>query len=339
MVNTKGQNIGLWWVGGHRYENNVLENNIFYVARSQDFSAPGLVFGRHNLYCGRKVDPKHIPEMMHYEGSPFVSMKPMDFALRADSPAVDAGAAGKDYHHEPRGKAPDLGAIELGGAWRFPAPGPRWAKGNEIANRPFRVPIEIDGLQRRPRMPRLGHPVRVDGSLEEWDKPALSLSGPAKRWKGPQDLSVKVHWGWNDEALCVAAEVIDDRHANAQQGDQIWNGDALQMGLVTTDKIHWNIGLALTKEGVVFHQWAGKGDTMQKTAEYVVVRDDDARATRYELRLPLNTLGIKPGAQFSFNIVLFDDDDGNGHRYWLQLAPGLAGLHDVNLYPRFVLAK
>ena len=63
-------------------------------------------------------------------------MKPMDFGLRADSPAVDAGTAGKEYHHKPRGKAPDLGAIELGDTWRFPRPGPRWAKGSEIANRP-----------------------------------------------------------------------------------------------------------------------------------------------------------------------------------------------------------
>ena len=48
MVNTKGESIGLWWVGGHCYEDMVLENNIFYVARSQNVQAPGLVFSRHN---------------------------------------------------------------------------------------------------------------------------------------------------------------------------------------------------------------------------------------------------------------------------------------------------
>jgi len=138
MVNTKGQNIGLWWVGGHRYENNVIENNIFHVARSQDFSAPGLVFGRHNLYCGRKVDPKHTPEMMHHKGSPLASMDPIDFTLRADGPAVDAGVAGKDYHHQNRGRAPDLGAIELGDTFEFPAPGPRWAKEGEAGWQPWK---------------------------------------------------------------------------------------------------------------------------------------------------------------------------------------------------------
>ena len=200
------------------------------------------------------------------------------------------------------------------------------------------VPVPIDELRWKPLMPRLDRPVRVDGSLGEWGKPALGLSGPAKGWKGPQDLSVKVHWGSDRESLCVAAEVTDDRHANAQQGDQIWNGDALQMGVVTAENVHWNLGLALTNDGVAFHQWAGKSDALRQTAQYAVVRDD-VKTTRYELRLPLAALGLRPGARFGFNIVFFDDDDGAGHRYWLQLAPGLAGIHDFTLYPRFVLAK
>jgi hypothetical protein len=158
-------------------------------------------------------------------------------------------------------------------------------------------------------------------------------------WQGPADASAKVYLAEDGRTLYVGALVTDDRHFNNKTGDEIRSGDALQMGLVAPDGVHWNIGLALTRQSVVFHQWAGKGDTLGTTAEYVAVRDDDAKTTRYELRLPWNTLGIKPGAQFSFNVVVFDDDDGNGHRYWLELAPGLAGLHNVELYPRFVLAK
>ncbi|MBM4042994.1 MAG: hypothetical protein FJ290_31275 [Planctomycetes bacterium] len=124
------------WCGeGHRYENNVLENNVIYIAKSQDWRMPDFVLSRHSLYCGPRIDPKHISEMTHGD-QPFVAMRPMDFNLRAESAAVDAGAVGKDYHHEARGKAPDLGAIELGDTWKFPRPGPRWAKGSEIANRP-----------------------------------------------------------------------------------------------------------------------------------------------------------------------------------------------------------
>ena len=341
MVNTKGQNIGLWWVGGHRYENNVIENNIFYVARSQNFSARGLVFGRHNLYCGRKVNPNHIPEMRHYDGSPLVSMNPIDFTLRADGPAVDAGADGKDYHHRSRGKAPDLGAIELGETFEFPAPGPRWARGSEITNRPTPPRVKLDLW--KPSIPRLDHGVRVDGALDEWGEPSVTLQGPddvgkpapghrCGPWRGPADMTVKVHWGWDKEALYMAAEVTDDRHCNTQTGAMIWNGDALQM-LVDRN----NIALALTDAGVAFHRFSGPDDTLRDKAEFKVVRNDETKTTVYELRLPLTALGVELGKDLAFNIVFLDDDDGKGHRYWLQLAPGLCGRSHA--HPRFILAK
>ena len=205
---------------------------------------------------------------------------------------------------------------------------------------------------------RLGRPVHADGVLDEWGKPSLTLGGaddvfPAYRrfapfdyygrllkpWQGPGDVSAKVYLGWDGEALCVGAEVTDDRHFNAKTGEGISNGDALQMGLVTADGVHWNIGSALTQAGVAFHQWEGEGDALVKTAGCAVTRDDKARATRYELRLPLAALGLKPGAEFGFNIVFFDDDDGNGQPYWLQLAPGLTDPANTKLYPRFILEK
>ena len=209
------------------------------------------------------------------------------------------------------------------------------------------------------RIARLGRRVRADGVLDEWGKPTLTLNGPAdlfpvyrrlapfnfygrlvKPWQGPEDLSAKVYLGWDGEVLCIAAEVTDEQHVNTKTGDGISKGDVLQMGLATAKMTHWNIALALTKAGVALHQYAGQGDTLVKTAGCAVARDDKARATRYELRLPMAALGLKPGDEFGFNIVFFDDDDSNANRYWLQLAPGLAGQHpNTTLYPRLVLAK
>jgi hypothetical protein len=203
---------------------------------------------------------------------------------------------------------------------------------------------------------RLGRAVRVDGVLDEWDEPLATLSGPTdlfpvyrrfaplnhygrllEPWQGPRDLDAKVYLGWDGEAVCVAAEVTDDRQLNAKTGDSISSGDALQMGLVTVDGVRWNVGSALTQTGIAFHQWEGEGEALLKTAECAVARDDKAKVTRYELRLPLAALGVQPGAEFAFNLVLFDDDDGNEDLYYLQLAPGLAGLQNIKLYPRFVL--
>jgi len=151
----------------------------------------------------------------------------------------------------------------------------------------------------------------------------------------------------------VAAEVTDDRHFNTKSRNELCNGDALQIGLATPSGVTWNIGLALTKDGVGFHQWEGTGDSLLKTVGCAVVRDDKTKVTRYGLRLPLAALGLEPGAEFGLNIVFYDDDDGNGIRHWLQLAPGMTpGLpragDSVSLptiagntapYPRFILEK
>jgi len=218
------------------------------------------------------------------------------------------------------------------------------------------VAVRFDPRIARP-IARLGRPLRADGVLDEWGKPAFTLGGiadlfplyrrfpsPASpdTWHGPADLEAKVYLGWDAETLCVAVMASDDQHFNTKTGQDLWNGDALQMGLVTARGFHWNLGLALTQEGVAFHQFAGAGDTLLKTADCAVVRDDKAKVTHYELRLPLAVLGLEPGAELGVNLLLLDDD-GKGQRHWLALAPGLAPGSSAGsktaLYPRFVLEK
>jgi hypothetical protein len=73
---------------------------------------------------------------------------------------------------------------------------------------------------------------------------------------------------------------------------------------------------------VAFHQSQGPNDELAKTAGLAVVRDDAGGMTRYELRLPLAALGLEPKQEFSFGADVFDDDDGFGQCYGLQLAGG-----------------
>ena len=222
--------------------------------------------------------------------------------------------------------------------------------------------VKTDSVYRVVTRPiaRLARAMRADGVLDEWEKPLAVLSGPddifperfrlpppadagpdAASWQGPKDLGAKLYLGWDGDALCVAAEVTDDKHFNAYATQDIANGDALQIGLVIGEGVRWNMGLALTKTGVAFHQWEGKGDALAKTAYVAVARDDAGGVTRYELCLPLAALGLKAGEEFGFNAVVFDDDDGFGQCYRIQLAPGLAAFdhRGTGWYPRFVLAE
>jgi len=142
----------------HRFVDCVFENNVMMVNRSSPWEQEGYVPTQHNIYTGPNVNPAHMPPMLTGREPGFVSAPDftaqalpvlplqeaglaeaasairgayVNFELRADSAAVDAGAPNSStrYRHNASGPAPDLGAIELGDTWEFPRPGPRWAVG------------------------------------------------------------------------------------------------------------------------------------------------------------------------------------------------------------------
>ncbi|MBM4143887.1 MAG: hypothetical protein FJ225_09910 [Lentisphaerae bacterium] len=206
------------------------------------------------------------------------------------------------------------------------------------------------------RVTSVTQPPRLDGAPDGWGEPVAVMNTPASMfpvyfrfvpydfygikppWQGPQDLSATVYMAADKEALHIAATVSDDRHINTQNYDGIPAGDAIQIGLVNAQGIHWNAALALTTNGVAFHQYAGAGNALIETVECAVTRNE-AGIMRYGMRLPLASIGLKTGDEFAFNILILDSDDGKSVRYWLRPGPGIEYPWRTALYPRFVLAK
>ena len=181
---------------------------------------------------------------------------------------------------------------------------------------------------------RLAQPLRADGNLGEWGAPAFTLNR-----QGPNPMTAQVYLGSDGVAFGVAAVVTDDRHFNTKSGDDIRDGDAMQLGVAPSRGVHWNLALALTTNGVACQQLAGGSNMSATNASYAVVRDEAARVTRYEVSLPLATLGVKPGDSIGFNIMFMDADDGKGQTRTLTLAPGMPAPFKTELYPKFVIEK
>ena len=193
------------------------------------------------------------------------------------------------------------------------------------------------------KLPGRTAPVVIDGKLDEWGEPTFVLNEvrdvfpmthtPVSRrfptprlpdcWGGPADLGARIHVAREGADLCVAVEVTDDRHFNDRSGAAITDGDSVQIGISTRDG-HRSFGLARTAAGVVFHQWQPSDESLLKAVDCAVARDDAKAVTRYELRLPLAVLRLDPGAEFGFNVVVYDNDDGKGAPEWIQMAPGTA---------------
>ena len=88
----------------------------------------------------------------------------------------------------------EMGAVELGETFEFPAPGPRWARGREITNRPTPPRVKLDLW--KPSIPRLDHGVRVDGALDVLLDPAHERLGELRQTRRfGQDVPVLVAGG------------------------------------------------------------------------------------------------------------------------------------------------
>ncbi|MBM4164254.1 MAG: hypothetical protein FJ222_07425 [Lentisphaerae bacterium] len=235
---------------------------------------------------------------------------------------LTGGRAPAVYANADRHGANDAGGGGPSYAWTFAGwRAARTAPAGDTAVGP--VTGELDLELKRPA--KLATPFQLDGSLDEWadvtpvavaDSPAYfhpiheRFPGDftATPWRGPRDFSAKAWLATDGEALLVAVEVTDDTHLNDQVGKDIYNGDALQIGLVNAAGTQWNVGAALAAKGVEFQQWDGPDETLLKSATYAVKRDDAAGVTRYEFRLPLADFGVVSGQECSFYFIFFDGD-------------------------------
>ncbi len=191
-------------------------------------------------------------------------------------------------------------------------------------------------------IPHIGYSFEVDGDVSKWEglpyiflgersdvASTITRMGAGELWDGPDDLSLRMFFGRDEENLYVFAAVRDDRHFNLQEGSRIWSGDSLQFALdpIKEGIVPFNLGLALARGRVQAYQWAGSDAGLLQKSQYIVVRDDESSKTFYELKIPFESFGFDPAAdeKFRFNAVVFDDDDGTGFDYWMQLSPGIAG--------------
>lgn len=182
---------------------------------------------------------------------------------------------------------------------------------------------------------RAASPLKIDGSLADWDKSSsismkdISYFKEGLSWGGPADLSGDAYLMWDDNNLYLAA-VISDKIplVNKQQKANVWNGDALEMVIgvdPNADKERtafaggdYQIGFS-TGDGkgnpAIIWNWqrrrepAGSKIAVKKTAAplgYVL-----------EAMIPWEFFRMDPapasGAKIAFDLA-FDDADAAGER-------------------------
>lgn len=218
---------------------------------------------------------------------------------------------------------------------------------------------------------RLTTPITLDGKLDEWTNivPVKltapdALRVPAGLVTGTNDLATDIRFAWDDKALYLSFDVMD----NAYQQDQIewatWMGDCVQIGLnLDPESVHagamstieaggmrrWQeIDIADTRNGpdvyrtMTYDNRFCPGGPVGKDQATLAVKREKGRIT-YELALPWKTLSADkaplPGDCLGFACTVNDRDPNRADLLVMGLFNGVYGGKDLEAFGWVVLGE
>jgi len=179
----------------------------------------------------------------------------------------------------------------------------------------FRTPPQIDGDLRDGWAERLRRDLRLPADLR-----AFAKGGPNAVWSGEPDLSSRVYVGWDQEFLYFAVDV-DDQKQVVFDDQQPGKGDLLFFAIDARGD-----GRSPFQGGVAIQNPRPKppDPATLPPGDYAARRRTDDSGTVYEGAIPWSALrGGPPPEEGELRLnLLIGDDDGDGLRKGLLLAPG-----------------
>jgi len=164
----------------------------------------------------------------------------------------------------------------------------------------------------------------------------VKLLTETEGYNGDLDLSGKATAMYDEENIYFIIEIEDDVFVQNNTGEQIWNGDSIQIGLadetVQSASAYAELTVALTPEGPqMYRHLSNNADNptgLVENCEIQIVRS--GTKTYYELRIPwsealLKPELVKPGyvPKFAF---LINDDDGYGRNKFMEYSQVLGAI-------------
>lgn len=165
-----------------------------------------------------------------------------------------------------------------------------------------------------------------------------------------KDISAELWVTYDDDNLYVRGEITDDVRGNMQSGAKIWNGDCMQVAISTEEYAQgtdvrklWELGFALTDTGKSSWCWTNQigvttatfADEMVPGTEYDVTRNEDAKLTIYEIKIPWEGLpGFKPSRTnpLRLTVVINEGDESGTRDGWLTWGSGLADAKNITKF-------
>jgi hypothetical protein len=168
-----------------------------------------------------------------------------------------------------------------------------------------------------------GLKLKIDGDLKDWSSVEGVFLGKdywealGEAYTDENDLSATWWVLWDENNLYVAIKAVDDVHQNTKTGDAIYAGDGIQFAIDPTGqkKVHsgnaYEYGYALASGKPSVWRWITNPASKGETSEYAIVRDEAAKTTIYEIRVPVGDIApaeLKVDGKIGWSLIVNESD-------------------------------
>lgn len=213
-------------------------------------------------------------------------------------------------------------------------------------------------------------PISVDGDLSDWagrqatiiadvshaggpvvKKPFDNTGAGYPGWH-PADASMEIYTCRDNDYFYVAVVTRDDAPMDGIKGDEILDGDCIQLAFEMDDDRDGSLDtsgdmeFALTEIAgadrfYTFHRPYGLQGPLDRLLRHAIERQGNN--TIYEFSIPVAEFNIdgslwEEGYTIGMNVVMHDDD-GSGYEGFIRLAPGLNYDTDTSRFARVVILE
>lgn len=164
-------------------------------------------------------------------------------------------------------------------------------------------------------------------------------------WKGPQDLNASGWFACSGDSLKIRVQVNDNAFFQPG-GEHFAQGDHLQIviALPGWNGKCWDLAVFDQEGAGQCRILAGPDNSSAGNLEPNRIRatvERQERRTTYEVALPIDSLGLTQRqleAGIRFNIAVHDND-GQGYKGWMELAPGAVRKSAASSHPLAILPR
>lgn len=206
-------------------------------------------------------------------------------------------------------------------------------------------------------------PVTIDGDLSEWSDSWIMVNEPDQfisewglynQYGGVEDINAKIQCMWDEDNLYFASVVYDDVfYTDGASPSTMWMVDDWQLGIAYDPKEELTAG---QYEELSFALLNGTPEiyrhitamtlaepTQVKNCEMHIARDETAKTTTYEVKIPWSSLiddfgdkKMETGEEIKF-AALLNENDGNGRKGYYTVGTGIHDTKTTTNFLRFTL--